>query len=616
MRVVRLNSWDVDPDFDHECDPEAPTERLYEVSDPERSFLSSFGSPSDFEDFPLEDLAFPGPDPSPLSTLPPELLGEIFLIVKDGYLNGLEYDTDRWVYLSHICQNWRQVSLATPLLWRDIQAIIPDQLEYLHMMLMRSSHAPLRLSLEACDGNETAKLLRSELHRVEDLRVNFHSDTTLSVDISSWTPPDAPLLKTLDVQAEMTPNWRAADGVIIETSFSDIHLLLSHDFSSPRLEYVQFRRFPYPSVSPYFRPTLKTLSLHHCKEILASELLRTISSMPLLEYITINDTLDDDPQTEASEYIELPHLKIIEIRNNGGRPTAHILDGLLFPSTTHLQISPGGRSEHTFTAIPALMSKATGQTLLNSTHPVTSLSVRSPCDDYDNAPNIDMWTCANVLGVYGSSNSLNIDAFKRDNTPFCTAFFSGDAGALLHTLCSLSPYPFTSLRTLHLSHLRSVIGGGPWCAENGLVYHWSSAFRSFTMLESLYLEGLLLDGLGSPHVLLSPYRTLTTDTPTPDLYENTTTTTITASLPLPFPRLRLLSFAHIRWNEIAIGHLHAMLQARFDAGLGLDTLILSSTLCLDSDDAGRLGEYAREFHWDGGLDAHPAFLRRLRKQVV
>ncbi|KAJ7641214.1 hypothetical protein FB45DRAFT_899668 [Roridomyces roridus] len=86
----------------------------------------------------------------PVLTLPNEITSEIFLHFLTPYpdcppLRGLDSPTS----LTHICRKWREIALATPMLWRALSIEEPDdRAGVVQTWLDRSGSCPLSIKLE------------------------------------------------------------------------------------------------------------------------------------------------------------------------------------------------------------------------------------------------------------------------------------------------------------------------------------------------------------------------------------------------------------------------------------------------------------------------------------
>ncbi|KAJ7160993.1 hypothetical protein C8R46DRAFT_1106177 [Mycena filopes] len=100
----------------------------------------------------------PVPESSPVQTLPPELVAEVFVHFLPTYpecppLFGLLSP----LLLCQICRRWRAIALSTPVLWRAIAFKLDDpqwlshNLATLNAWLTRSGNCPLSLDLSRCN---------------------------------------------------------------------------------------------------------------------------------------------------------------------------------------------------------------------------------------------------------------------------------------------------------------------------------------------------------------------------------------------------------------------------------------------------------------------------------
>ncbi|TFK72246.1 hypothetical protein BDN72DRAFT_957413 [Pluteus cervinus] len=123
---------------------------------------------------------------APISQLSHDVLGNIFHEIQ-----SLEFDTDNdeedgaarpqspqlpWIRaVTHVCSRWRELALATPTLWTNIQL---GRISLVSEMLRRSNSAPLSITIPEKGTNipfphETKQVLREHLHRTKflDLRL-------------------------------------------------------------------------------------------------------------------------------------------------------------------------------------------------------------------------------------------------------------------------------------------------------------------------------------------------------------------------------------------------------------------------------------------------------------
>ncbi|KAJ6589352.1 hypothetical protein B0H19DRAFT_1226897 [Mycena capillaripes] len=172
----------------------------------------------------------------PVLTLPNEIVSEIFLRFLPVYplrppLTGILSPT----LLTHICRRWREIALATPILWRGIMisngdVALGSLLRICDMWLSRSGCCPLSIRMDR-DEDEVADesflaaivphcarwehlelcLSSSDLHTIERPMPFLHHLSLILQDYLGNKPAffDVPLLRTVVL------NDQAALGVIL-----------------------------------------------------------------------------------------------------------------------------------------------------------------------------------------------------------------------------------------------------------------------------------------------------------------------------------------------------------------------------------------------------------------
>lgn len=122
-----------------------------------------------------------------LVSLPPELLAAIFLF-------SITNCDDHSVTISHVCQDWRGISLSLPSLWTRIQISSKISGEIVSMFLERSRACPLDILIDLDDGNNAEK-------SIGDRHSSHSSDSDESYDKDE--PPYSSAGGRLECQGEI-----------------------------------------------------------------------------------------------------------------------------------------------------------------------------------------------------------------------------------------------------------------------------------------------------------------------------------------------------------------------------------------------------------------------------
>ncbi|KAJ6562375.1 hypothetical protein B0H19DRAFT_96520 [Mycena capillaripes] len=231
-----------------------------EILDPEqRSFpISSFALPAEraLAQERLDSYKYP------VLTLPSEIVSEIFLHFLPTYplcppLMGIFSPT----VLTHICHKWREIAVATPMLWRAISLskLRPGIFE---AWLNRSGHCPLSFDLINWDAlPEVVALATSHCARWEYFKLTLYRG--FSFGLPSLDGP-MPLLRHLElsVEQELDPIITFGDAPLLRS------VLLDADAAaSVSLPWAQLTSLTLERVSPRDSSAVlqQTSNLLHCE---------------------------------------------------------------------------------------------------------------------------------------------------------------------------------------------------------------------------------------------------------------------------------------------------------------------------------------------------------------
>lgn len=276
-----------------------------------------------------------------ISVLPSELLREVFLHLAGirgcGHLRPAYWRKRhpyRWIHVTHVCKQWREVALRCPTLWSHIAAT--TKVELVTAGLERSGALPLfvvlgqkprrtaRSSWEGptsawrsniptgMDTQITGKLVLSQMQRIRTLWLS--ADPSHKVSLLKMLNAPAPLLESLLIIG----NHADPASSCLE---HDIERLLSRP-DHPNLRRLHFQAFTTKWDSVASLPNLTHLTLEHVY-IQPDVLLRTLAQTPLLrEFILISrpagaDLSDDEDAgaeaLTADKLIPLPQLRRLRV---------------------------------------------------------------------------------------------------------------------------------------------------------------------------------------------------------------------------------------------------------------------------------------------------------------
>ncbi|KAG2157752.1 uncharacterized protein EDB93DRAFT_1124440 [Suillus bovinus] len=253
---------------------------------------------------------------SPISSIPPEILGAIF--VHHVQQTQSCYPLDNrfvllWLKVGHICHHWREVALGTPELWATP---FLNSSRVTEEMLMRSKMAPFKLNLR-----------RGLEYRMEAVQMVLMNIERLQ-EVSSYS---APKLRSLLLEAGSSQTPRIA----IPTSF------LAPNLRSLQIKYCDISWsssiltgltvLSIEKLSPEYLPTL-------------DELISALRRMPALHTLELDDALPTLPPKTTSLpcaprvlNVRLPHLKRLRLIAKV-LEVANVLACVELPNSTMLNV--------------------------------------------------------------------------------------------------------------------------------------------------------------------------------------------------------------------------------------------------------------------------------------
>ncbi|KAF7797417.1 hypothetical protein EIP86_008612 [Pleurotus ostreatoroseus] len=289
---------------------------------------------------------------SPVSQLPPEILIRIFQVLVNDTLRCRDGPQSNaiacgrqspcgpyaWIRVSHVCQQWRAVCLACPLLWSSIT--ITHRIDLMQAMLERSRKVPLDVRSSAGTGcflsrpfpMKSLRLVLSELHRICSVRLALN--WWMYDDIVGLLESPAPCLRTFHLS---TPNGGYDGGLRCPI------VSVGNQEEPPQLEALYLNCYTFPWSDPLPFRTLKSLEIDNrgLRKPSIEEVAYTLGHMPFLVNLSLYGVLyGGTTQLLArarSDVIKLDTLEQLTLSGDG-LACSTLLKLLSFPSTTSIQL--------------------------------------------------------------------------------------------------------------------------------------------------------------------------------------------------------------------------------------------------------------------------------------
>ena len=236
-----------------------------------------------------------------------------------------------------VCRHWRDVALASPILWRVVHPA--SQTHWTTLVLARSAPATIDFTFGDRGSlfTETFKIVSTHIDRLQKLRfVGFHPDLRHATLRFLCSAVGFPTLEAL----EFLINTRDPEAV---GGFADIEL------SSKRFPCLQTLQL-YIAVAPQDQSLcakLRVLCLTRCLCGPSFDaFLDILSSCTVLQVFTMAACLQYFPHKSSIPRrtpIHLPHLTTLSLRENPPAHTSRFLSCLFLPSTVKISIMASHR---------------------------------------------------------------------------------------------------------------------------------------------------------------------------------------------------------------------------------------------------------------------------------
>ncbi|KAJ7160012.1 hypothetical protein C8R43DRAFT_846716, partial [Mycena crocata] len=139
----------------------------------------------------------------PIFDLPTEIMSHLFLhCLPDSKSYPHPSSLEAPLLLGQICQQWRNIAIATPGLWQSISLTDPRSLDGFYSWLSRSGQHPLNLDLSCADASIARDMLAAcipHIHRWQNVDLAFPLWTLKGLQIP--LAAGAPLLRQFSVSS-------------------------------------------------------------------------------------------------------------------------------------------------------------------------------------------------------------------------------------------------------------------------------------------------------------------------------------------------------------------------------------------------------------------------------
>lgn len=407
----------------------------------------------------------------PAVRAPPEVLTEIFKLVAAN--TSATQRPRRWLRVTHVCHQWREVALQAPYLWTNI--VVGRKLEYTKAALHRSNGALLTVRVPYLSRPQHGGGSRLIFEHAPSIR-------HLDVDISPWTT-----FRVFNCYADelRTLIMRPAPKTLGYVPGSPVNSL-----SMPNLKRLELRGFELPWSHARL---LKCATLTHLcvsseqsaprvELIVLEDLVEILQGMPLLEILELSWVLPGVfglrfPE-KREDIASLAHLRKLTLEGTSLQ-CVQMMQHLECPTTTQMKISCGAHYKRE--ELPLLAS-------------AIEAKLRGPKD----TPGVhQILRCASVVAgpshfmAWASPHSIKQIADEAETMPPpLLSITLNHPQNVFTSLCAL--LPLTDVQTLYLN---------PGNAMAPPKHAWAAPLRKMSNIRELGIGKWADEGQPFPEVL-------------------------------------------------------------------------------------------------------------------
>jgi hypothetical protein len=260
---------------------------------------------------------------APVSRLPVEVLGRIFVLVRDAVVSSESYTDVHWTVITLVCGLWNTVALRTPEFWSVI-SFTGTNTPFALTSLNRAGATPLYITIEQALSSRREgiiTMIMSRMERVRELRIALGASCRdmLLRELGFLSKSRAPALESFVFT--LVPSYIGTTLPADETDQKVLGMHVLFDGHTPRLRKLDIQMdnpdWLAPAlVSPYITDLSITNSLwpRSQERMLEGDVLtRVLGQLRMLERLTIRHALPTAALRDQSKSAFLPHLRSLSL---------------------------------------------------------------------------------------------------------------------------------------------------------------------------------------------------------------------------------------------------------------------------------------------------------------
>ncbi|KAL0576537.1 hypothetical protein V5O48_005429 [Marasmius crinis-equi] len=293
---------------------------------------------------------------TPFFRLPPEILTEIFIFAVDRNKFGRGKDSlSEAVHLASVCRLWREVALATPVIWAilSVEVELPFSLERLELHLRRSRGVLLTVEMDFTTpqkdlyhagrkGEKIAQRIVEESHRWTSLKVSYEGPGYMNRPASNFMMRamhrGMPALTSLQLQADMFLEEAGTFSTFMERLYT----------TTPNLRFTKFSNSYSLTTSRISQTNIAARITRLYVHIPYSEAVALLASCPQVQFahLLLHYALRGSPSHDREPQL-CPTLRSLTIQPTKHQTypfyeTALIFQRIICPSLTSLSLVTAG----------------------------------------------------------------------------------------------------------------------------------------------------------------------------------------------------------------------------------------------------------------------------------